>query len=50
MLDPKSDQLIVSIFISKTEVGLAALDISTGAFKITQFNDHMTGSPLADNY
>ena len=48
MLDPKSDQLIVSIFISKTEVGLAALDISTGAFKITQFNDDMTGSPLAD--
>jgi len=48
MLDPKSDQLIVSLFISKKEIGLAALDVSTGNFKVTQFNEEMTGSPLAD--
>jgi len=48
MLDPKSDQLIVSLFISKNEIGLAALDVSTGTFKVTQFNDDGTGSPLAD--
>jgi len=45
MLDPKSDQFIISIFISKNKVGLAALDMSTGTFKITQFNDN--GSKLA---
>ena len=48
MLDPKSEQLIVSLFISKEEIGLAALDVSTGNFKITQFKREMTGSPLAD--
>ncbi|MBT5469233.1 MAG: DNA mismatch repair protein MutS, partial [Nitrospina sp.] len=47
MLDPKSDQFIASIFISKNEIGLAALDVSTGTFKITQFDDD-TGSLLAD--
>ena len=48
MLDPKSEQLIVSLFISKEEIGLAALDVSTGNFKVTQFKREMTGSPLAD--
>lgn len=48
MLDPKSDQLIVSIFIYKNEIGVAALDVSTGAFKLTQFNDNNGGSSLAD--
>ena len=48
MLDPKSEQLIVSLFISKEEIGLAALDVSTGNFKVTQFKRKMTGSPLAD--
>lgn len=48
MLDPKSDQLIVSLFISKKEIGLAALDVSTGNFKITQFNEGKTGGFLAD--
>ncbi len=47
MLDPKSDQFIASIFISKNEIGLAALDVSTGNFKITQFNDD-SGALLAD--
>ena len=48
MLDPKSDQLIVSLFISKKEIGLAALDVSTGNFKVTQFNEEKTGGVLAD--
>ena len=48
MLDPKSEQLIVSLFISKEEIGLAALDVSTGNFKVTQFKRVVTGSPLAD--
>ena len=48
MLDPKSEQLIVSLFISKEEIGLAALDVSTGNFKVTQFKREVTGSPLAD--
>ena len=48
MLDPKSEQLIVSLFISKEEIGLAALDVSTGNFKVTQFNEENTGGSLAD--
>ena len=48
MLDPKSEQLIVSIFISKNKIGLAALDVSTGTFKITQFNDSEKRAALAD--
>lgn len=48
MLDPKSDQLIISLFISKNEIGVAALDVSTGTFKITQFNDNDARSALAD--
>ena len=48
MLDPKSEQFIVSIFISKNNIGLAALDVSTGTFKITQFSDNDRRSSLAD--
>jgi len=48
ILDPKSDQLIVSLFISKKEIGLAALDVSTGNFKVTQFNEEKTCGSLAD--
>ena len=48
MLDPKSDQFIISIFISKNKIGLAALDISTGTFKITQFNDNDSKLALTD--
>ena len=48
MLDPKADQLIVSIFISKNDIGIAALDVSTGTFKITQFNDNERKSNLED--
>ncbi|MEK9629873.1 MAG: DNA mismatch repair protein MutS, partial [Nitrospinota bacterium] len=48
LLDPKSDQLIVSIFIFKNEIGLAALDVSTGTFKVTQFMDNESGAQLAD--
>ena len=46
ILDPKSDQLIVSLSIFKNDIGLAALDISTGSFKITQFKDDEKGSQL----
>ena len=48
MLDPKSDQFIISIFISKSKTGLAVLDVSTGNFKITQFNDNDNRSTLID--
>lgn len=48
MLDPKTDQLIVSLYFLKNEIGLAALDVSTGSFKITQFEQGKIGSPLAD--
>ncbi len=48
MLDPKLEQFIISIFISKNNIGLAALDVSTGTFKITQFKDNDRKSSLAD--
>ena len=38
MLDPKMDQFIASVFFGKNQIGLAALDVSTGVFKVTQID------------
>ena len=38
MLDPKMDQFIASVFFGKHQIGLAALDVSTGVFKVTQID------------
>ena len=38
MLDPKKDQFIASVYFGKNQIGLAALDVSTGVFKVTQID------------
>ena len=48
ILDPKKDQFIASIYFGKNQIGLAALDVSTGVFKVTQIDGENTLSILAD--
>ncbi len=48
MLDPKKDQFIASVYFGKNQIGLAALDVSTGIFKVTQINGKNTLPLLAD--
>ncbi|WP_345742340.1 DNA mismatch repair protein MutS [Nitrospina watsonii] len=36
LLDPKSHHFLVSLYFSKDHTGLAALDMSTGLFKVTE--------------
>ncbi|GJL79947.1 MAG: DNA mismatch repair protein MutS [Nitrospinaceae bacterium] len=48
LLDPKSNHFVVSLFFGKDGLGLAALDISTGLFKVTEINGDNTSSFLAD--
>ena len=38
LLDPKSNHFLVSIFFGKDGLGLAALDVSTGFFKVTEIS------------
>ena len=38
LLDPKSNHFLVSIFFGKDGLGLAALDVSTGLFKVTEIS------------
>lgn len=48
MLDPKNDQFIVSLCFGKNEIGLSALDISTGIFKTTQLDGNNALTLLGD--
>ncbi|MBC8288233.1 MAG: DNA mismatch repair protein MutS [Nitrospinae bacterium] len=48
ILDPKKDQFIASIYFGKNQIGLAALDVSTGVFKITQIDGESALFVLAD--
>ncbi len=48
MLDPKKDQFIASVYFGKNQIGLAALDVSTGVFKVTQFGGENVLPLLAD--
>ncbi len=48
LLDPKSNHFLVSIFFGKDGLGLAALDISTGLFKVTEILGDQAESLLHD--
>jgi len=48
LLDPKSNHFLVSIFFGKDGFGLAALDISTGLFKVTEIPGDNAESLLRD--
>ncbi len=48
ILDPKKDQFIASIYFGKNQIGLAALDVSTGVFKVTQIDGENSLALLAD--
>ncbi len=48
VLDPKKDQFIASIYFGKNLIGLAALDVSTGVFKVTQIDGTNSLALLAD--
>jgi DNA mismatch repair protein MutS len=47
-LDPQKDQFIASIYFWKNQIGLAALDLSTGIFKATQIDGRNSILLLAD--
>lgn len=48
ILDPKKDQFIASVYFGKNQIGLAALDVSTGIFKVTQIDGENALILLAD--
>ncbi len=48
ILDPKKDQFIASAYFGKNRIGLAALDLSTGTFKVTQIDGENSLLLLAD--
>ncbi len=48
LLDEKSNNYLVSLQIDADQVGLAALDLSTGEFKVTQFTDDHRNKTLED--
>jgi len=48
ILDPKKDQFIASVYFGKNQIGLAALDVSTGIFKVTQIDGGNALLLLAD--
>ena len=48
LLDPKSNHFVVSLFFGKDGLGLAALDISTGLFKVTEILGDKAVSLLED--
>jgi len=48
ILDPKKDQFIASIYSLKNQIGLAAVDLSTGVFRVTQFDGDNALSLLSD--
>ena len=48
LLDPRSNHFLVSLFKGKEGIGLAALDVSTGLFKVTEIHGKNAQSLLAD--
>ncbi len=48
LLDPQSDHFLVSLFFGEDGFGLAALDITTGLFKTTEFSEKGGESLLRD--
>jgi DNA mismatch repair protein MutS len=48
LLDPKSNHFVVSLFFGKDGLGLAALDITTGLFKVTEIRGEQALTLLAD--
>lgn len=48
LLDPKQNHFLISIFIDIKGWGLAAVDITTGLFKVTEFHGKNMESLLAD--
>ncbi|MEE8269219.1 MAG: DNA mismatch repair protein MutS, partial [Nitrospinaceae bacterium] len=48
LLDPKSHHYLASIYIGRDGTGLAAVDLSTGEFKVTEIQDTESHSLLAD--
>ncbi|MCZ6540155.1 MAG: DNA mismatch repair protein MutS, partial [Nitrospinae bacterium] len=48
LLDPKSPHYLVSVYIRREGTGLAAVDLSTGEFKVTEIQDNRSHSLLAD--
>ena len=48
LLDPKSNHFVVSLYFGKDGLGLAALDISTGLFKVTEIKGEQAISLLGD--
>ena len=48
LLDPKSPHYLASIYIGRDGTGLAAVDLSTGEFKVTEFPDAGSHDLLAD--
>ncbi len=48
LLDPKNNHFLVSLFTGKDGLGLAALDISTGLFKVTEIKGDNAASLLTD--
>ncbi len=48
LLDPKSHHFIASIFFGNEDYGLAAVDLSTGVFKVTQFENNTSDDILLD--
>ncbi|MFQ5449179.1 MAG: DNA mismatch repair protein MutS [Nitrospinaceae bacterium] len=48
MLDPKTNHFLVSMYFGRQGLGLAALDVSTGLFKVTEIHGKNAESLLAD--
>ena len=48
LLDPKSAHYLASVYIGREGTGLAAVDLSTGEFKVTEIQDNRSHSLLAD--
>jgi DNA mismatch repair protein MutS len=48
LLDPKSHHYLASIYIGKDGTGLAAVDLSTGEFRVTEIKDTGSYNLLAD--
>ncbi len=48
LLDPKSPHYLASVYIGKDGTGLAAVDLSTGEFRVTEIQDSKSHHLLAD--
>ncbi|MFQ5671887.1 MAG: DNA mismatch repair protein MutS [Nitrospinales bacterium] len=48
LLDPKSHHYLAALYLDRDGFGLAALDVSTGLFKVTEFSGENAESLLTD--